>query len=106
MGIVVFDDATPDDQVRATIFELLGRDALLAAVERVGMLVEPQDETYFKELRKFHRKIRYVPALLAGLELDAAPAGRSLLDAVEYLRAVHVGEKRPGPSPTEVARFV
>ena len=103
MGIVVFDDATPDDQVRATIFELLGRDALLAAVERVGMLVEPQNETYFKELRKFHRKIRYVPALLAGLELDAAPAGRPLLDAVEYLRAVHVGEKRPGPLPTAFA---
>jgi hypothetical protein len=32
IGIVVFDDATPDDQVRATIFELLGRDALFAAV--------------------------------------------------------------------------
>jgi len=103
MGIVVFDDATPDDQVRATIFELLGRDALLAAVERVGMLVEPQDETYFKELRKFHRKIRYVPALLAGLELDAAPAGRPLLDAVEYLRAVHAGVKRPGPLPIAFA---
>ena len=28
MGIVVFDEATPDDQVRATIFELLGRDSL------------------------------------------------------------------------------
>ena len=103
MGIVVFDDATPDDQLRATIFELLGRDALLAAVERVGMLVEPQDETYFKELRKFHRKIRYVPALLAGLELDAAPADRPLLDAVEYLRAVHAGVKRPGPLPTAFA---
>jgi TnpA family transposase len=103
MGIVVFDDATPDDQVRATIFELLGRDALFAAVERVGMLVEPQDETYFKELRKFHRKIRYVPALLAGLELDAAPAGRPLLDAVEYLRAVHAGVKKPGPLPTAFA---
>jgi TnpA family transposase len=103
MGIVVFDDATPDDQVRATIFDLIGRDVLFAAVERVGMLVEPQDEAYFKELRKFHRKIRYAPALLAGLELDAAPAGRPLLDAVEYLRAVHAGVKRPGPVPTAFA---
>jgi len=34
MEIVIFDDSTPEDQVRATIFELLGRDALLAAVER------------------------------------------------------------------------
>ena len=58
MGIVVFDDATPDGQPRATISKLLGRDALLAAVEQVGMRVEPQDEIYFKDLRKFHRKIR------------------------------------------------
>ena len=34
MEIVIFDDSTPEDQVRATIFEVLGRDALLAAVER------------------------------------------------------------------------
>src|SRR4051794_21322890 len=41
-----------------------------------------------------------LPPSLAGLDLGAAPAGRPLLDAVEYLRAVHAGGRRPGPPPT------
>jgi TnpA family transposase len=100
MGNVVLDEATPDEQVRAAIFVLIGRDVLSAAVERVGALAEPHDDIYFAELRKHHRKIRYAPALLAGLELGAAPGGRPLLDAVHYLRAVHAGARRLGPPPT------
>src|SRR3954467_8007879 len=99
-GNVILDEATPDQEVRAAVFALIGRDALSATVERIGALAEPHDDTYFAELRKHHRKIRYAPALLAGLDLGAAPAGRPLLDAVEYLRAVHAGGRRPGPPPT------
>jgi TnpA family transposase len=100
VGNVILDEATPDQEVRAAVFALIGRDALSAAVERIGALAEPHDDTYFAELRKHHRKIRYAPALLAGLDLGAAPAGRPLLDAVEYLRAVHAGGRRLGPPPT------
>jgi hypothetical protein len=103
MGQVILDETTPDAEVRREVFKLMDRDALSAAVERVGVLAEPQAETYFTELRKFHRKIRYAPALLAGLDLGAAPAGKPLLGAVEYLRSVHVGGKRPGPAPTAFA---
>jgi hypothetical protein len=85
-AIVVLDPKTPDAEVRAAIFQLLSSDALAAAAERVGTLAEPHDDTYFTELRKHPRKIAYTPVLLAGLDLGAAPAGRSLLEAVEYLR--------------------
>ena len=76
-----------DGDVRKGVFNLIDRDAFVGAVERVGALAEPRDDTYFAELRKNHRKIGYAPALLAGLDLGAAPAGRPLLEAVEYLRA-------------------
>jgi TnpA family transposase len=102
-GAIILDEETPDDAVRAAVFNLIGRDALVAAVERVGALAEPHDDTYFAELRKHHRKIRYTPVLLAGLDLGAAPAGRPLLDAIEYLRVVHAGGKRPGPPPNAFA---
>jgi hypothetical protein len=102
-GIVILDEETPDGDVRKGVFNLIDRDAFVAAVERVGALAEPRDDTYFAELRKNHRKIGYAPALLAGLDLGAAPAGRPLLEAVEYLRAVHSGRKRPGPAPTVFA---
>jgi hypothetical protein len=103
-GAVILDEQTPDGDVREAVFNLIDRDALVAAVERVGALAEPHDDTYFAELRKHQRKIGCAPALLAGIDLGAAPAGRPLIEAVEYLRVVHVDGKRPpGPAPTAFA---
>jgi hypothetical protein len=102
-AIVILDPETPDDAVRTAIFQLIDTDVLAAAVERVGDLAEPHDHTYFSELRKFNRKIAYTPGLLTGLDLGAAPAGRPLLEAIEYLRVVHSGRKRTGPPPTAFA---
>lgn len=102
-AIIILDPETPDDAVRTAIFQLINTDVLAAAVERVGELAEPHDHTYFSELRKFNRKIAYTPGLLTGLDLGAAPAGRPLLEAIEYLRVVHSGRKRTGPPPTAFA---
>jgi TnpA family transposase len=103
VGAVLLDKATPDAKVRAAAFAIVDREALATAVERVAALARPDDDIYFGELREQQGKIRYLPALLAGLELDAAPAGRPLLDAIAYLRVVHAGGKRPGPPPTAFA---
>lgn len=102
-GTVLLVDATPDAEVRAAVFRVIDRGSLAAAVERIGALAQPHDDIYFAELRQHHRKIRYLPALLAGLELEAAPAGKPLLDALDHLRALHLGAKRPGPPPTAFA---
>lgn len=102
-GGVLLDATTPDVEVRAAVFAIVDRDALAAAVERVGALARPHDDTYFAELRRHSGKIRYLPALLAALDLDAAPAGKPLLDAIKHLRIVHAGGKRPGPAPTAFA---
>lgn len=102
-GAVILDEAMPDIDVRAAVLALVSRDALAAAVERVGRLAEPPDDTFFAELRKRSRTFRYVPALLRGLELEAAPAGKALLDAVAHLRVVQDGGKRPGPAPVAFA---
>lgn len=69
-GAVLLDEATPDAEVRAAAFAIVDRDAALA---------RPDDDIYFAELRAQQGKIRYLPALLAGLELDAAPAGKPLV---------------------------
>lgn len=100
---VLFDEATPDAEVRAVIFETVGRDLLKIAYDKVGALAEPPDDVYFAELRKHRGQFRFAPALLRGLDLDAAPAGRSLLDAVEHVRAVQDGSKRSGPAPAAFA---
>jgi hypothetical protein len=103
MGCILLDEGTPDAEVRAAVFSLIGRDAIEDAVERIGALVQPPDDAYFAELRTQQGKLRYAPSLLRGLDLGAAPAGRPLLEAVEHLRAVHDGHRRTGPAPTAFA---
>ncbi|MEO1990281.1 MAG: Tn3 family transposase [Martelella sp.] len=102
-AVIILNPETPDDAVRTAIFQIIDTDSLAAAIERVGELAEPHDDTYFRELRKYNRKIAYTPGLLTGLDLSAAPAGRPLLEAVEYLRVIHSGRKRTGPLPTAFA---
>ena len=102
-GAVVLDEGTPDAEVRAAVLAIVSRDRLAEAVERVTRLAEPADDTFFAELRKGPGRLRYVPALLKGLKLGAAPAGRALLEAVEYLRLAQDGGRRPGPAPTAFA---
>ena len=103
VGSVLLDEATIDADVRAVVFALVDPTALAAAIERIGTLAKPVDDIYFVELRQHQRRINYLPTLLAGLELDAAPAGRPLLDAIAFFRIVHAGGKRPGPPPTAFA---
>lgn len=100
---LLFDETMPDHMVRSVIFETVGRESLISAYEQVGALAEPPDDVYFAELRKHRGRFRFAPALLRGLNLDAAPAGKSLLDAVEHVRAIQDGRKRSGPAPAAFA---
>lgn len=102
-GVVLLDEDTADADVRATAFAAVRRDLVLAAIEQVTRLAEPHDDSFFAELRKAPGKLRYTPVLLRGLHLDAAPAGRAVLDAVRYLCTVQEGHRRPGPAPTAFA---
>ncbi len=100
VGAVLLDDSISDTEVRAAVFALVDRATLKDAVAQVNLLARPTDESYFVELRQQTGVMRYLPKMLAGLDLAAAPAGRPLLDAVDHLRRVHRGEKRRGAAPT------
>ena len=102
-GAVLLDDDTADGEVRAAVFAGIERTALAEAVAQITLLALPGDATYFAELRRHPGKLRYLPALLGGIELEAAPAGKPLLDAVDHLRSIQRGAKKPGPAPTAFA---
>jgi hypothetical protein len=102
-GTVLLDDQTADGDVRAAVFAGVERGALAGAVEQITRLAVPSDATYFAELRRHPGKLRYLPALLGGIDLEAAPAGKPLLDALDYLRSLQRGTKKPGPAPTAFA---
>jgi hypothetical protein len=94
---IVLDEGTPDDAVRQAVFDLVSREAAMARIES---LARPQDDQYFKELRAQHRRLRFLPSLLRTISFGAAPAGRPVLDAIEYLRTVVDEKPRPGAAPT------
>lgn len=100
---IIFDEATADEDVREAVFALVDRASLEDAVVQVGALAEPPDDVYFAELRRHRGKLRFAAALVRSLDLEAAPAGKALLAAVEHVRAVQDGGKRTGPPPTAFA---
>lgn len=102
-GIILLDREIADADVRNTIFKQIGHDVFFDAVTLVSVLAAPTQDTYFASLREHPRKRQYISGLLSELVLDSAPAGRPLLDAITYLRAVNTGTKRSGPAPTAFA---
>lgn len=74
--------------MRQAVFDLFSREDLTEAMARIESLARPQDDQYFKELRAQHRRLRFMPSLLRTISFGAAPAGRPILDAIEYLRNV------------------
>lgn len=102
-GLILLDPEIADRDVRQAIFSQIEHEAFLEAVNLVGSLAEPHQDTYFASLREHPRKLGYLSGLLSGLELAAAPAGRPLLDAINYLRLVNSGAKHTGPVPMAFA---
>lgn len=99
-GAVLLDEATHDAEVRAAAFAIVDRETLASAIEQVAALARPDDDIYFAELREQQGKIHYLPALLAGLELDAAPRAnrcstRSRIFASFTRAANGPGRRRP-----------
>ena len=96
---VLLDDTTPNAGVRPAVFSLVSRVELAEAVARIDSLARPHDDQYFKELRAQHRRLRFVPALLRATSFAAAPAGKPVMEAIEYVRTVLDEKRRPGPLP-------
>lgn len=101
-GTVLMDDTVDDAAVRATAFALVPRQDFAHALEQIDLLIRPSGDLYFAELRAQQGKLRFMPALLRAVAFGAAPAGKSVLDAVLHLRAT---EKR-GPSTSAPLAFV
>jgi hypothetical protein len=97
--VVLLDDDTPDRAVRR-VFERISREELAEAIARIDNLARPEDDQYFKELRAQHRRLRFLPGLLRTISFAGAPAGKPILEAIEYVRAIADDGRRPGPAPT------
>ena len=61
-GAIILDEKTADGDVRKAVFNVIDHGALVAAIERVGTLTEPRNDTYFAELRACRLHLVSYPA--------------------------------------------
>jgi hypothetical protein len=90
MARLVFEeDALPLDQWRNALFERLPRDDLVAAMAEVDAIARPHDARPYAELRtRWRRARRLFFNITTRLEMDAAPGGKAVQEAIRYLAKI------------------
>ena len=90
MARLVFEeDALPLDQWRDALFEQLPRDDLVAAMAEVDAIARPHDARPYAELRtRWRRARRLFFNIATRLEMDAAPGGKAVQEAIRYLAKI------------------
>jgi len=103
IGQVLLDARAHGNDPFAAIETVLPWDAFSASVSEAQQLAQPADFDFLHRVGESYATLRrYAPAFLAALQLRAAPAGRSLLAAIEVPRGLNVtgGRKLPADAPT------
>ncbi|HEY6848641.1 MAG TPA: Tn3 family transposase [Terracidiphilus sp.] len=99
---LLLDPELPDESLRQKVFAKIPRAALENALERVTALIRPPDDIYNQELSKHYRSVRgYLPHVLTHISFEAAPAGRPLLAACDWLRNQQDRNKPDNDAPRE-----
>lgn len=90
MARLVFEEDTlPLDQWRDALFERLPRDDLTAAMAEVDAIARAHDARPYAELRsRWRRARRLFFNIVTRLEMDAAPGGTAVRQAIRYLAKV------------------
>jgi TnpA family transposase len=80
---------TPPVEWQEHVFDTVPRAELEAAMDKVEMLVRPDDACHYEELRRRWRRIRPLFATLLGqVPFEASPAAEPVRKALDYLRSL------------------
>jgi hypothetical protein len=86
---LLLDERLDDAGVRAAVFGQVGRERLGRALERFRALARPAHERHHDLMSARYPQVRrFLPALLAALELEATEAGQEVIEAIQALRAI------------------
>ncbi len=90
MAALVFkEDRLPLDRWRDALFERLPRADLVAAMAEVEAIARPHDAKPYAELRaRWRRARRLFFNIATRLQMDAAPGGKAVQDAMRYLATI------------------
>jgi TnpA family transposase len=87
----------------AAIEAVLSWDAFAASISEAQKLAQPEDFDFLYRIGESYATLRrYAPELLDVLKLHAAPAAKPVLDAIDLLRAINLGNTRKVPADAPV----
>lgn len=87
--LVLEEGVLPLDQWREALFERLPRDDLTAAMAEIDAIARPRDaKPYAELLARWRRARRLFLNISTRLEMDAAPGGTAVREAICYLATI------------------
>lgn len=104
IGQILLDPDIDDKTVRASAFEQITPDQLQCALGETKQLIRPEQDAYVDYFgNKFARIRRFSGKFLTTLEFHAQSEDRGLLQAINFIRDLHAGNKRQLPKETQIA---
>ena len=91
----VLNEGTTNTKLREAIYTLIPKEKLLESIEVVNNLAKPANDKFYDEIVEQYGKVRrFLPCALKKIIFKAAPAGKSTLEALEYLERTNLSRKK------------
>lgn len=89
------NESTTNANLREAIYTLVPKEKLLESIEVVNNLARPANDKFHDEIVEQYGKVRrFLPCALKKIIFKAAPAGKSTLEALEYLARTNLSRKK------------
>ncbi len=92
---LILNEEMQEEPLRTAIFSRVSREKLSELIATVHELARPADSNFQDEMvEQYGRVRRFLPKLLCHIEFKAAPAGKTTLDAFQYLARFRTSRKQ------------
>ncbi|HRE33286.1 MAG TPA: Tn3 family transposase, partial [Candidatus Berkiella sp.] len=96
-----------DHEIRDRIYEIVGYDKLIHAVDNVSELIQPPDNVFYQELEQKKKIVkRFLSTLLHVITFDANQAGKSVVKGLAWLKSKQNDEPPMGIVSKSWKRYI
>ena len=96
---ILLDQDIEDNSVRAKTFEYIAPDELKASLKETKQLIRPENDAYVDYFGKSYNRVRrFSSKLLNTLQFQARGNNSGLLNALNLVHEIHLGQRRKLPS--------
>jgi len=104
---MLMNTSLSDTEVRSVIFSKFTPEKLTKTIENAYALIRPPDDVFYSELETSFRRIRlFLPMFLKHIHFSASPAGKPIVEALNYLSLNHHKRQFDGTVPLDVVNKI